>query len=121
MDKLSYEDLMALTDPLYEEALADFADISKRCRPVDELHTRPPLASLVADPALRAAWFGSGDTYALRARQEALAPFLAEDAARRARLQADLKAVWDASGWTEREVSKEIDRRCDLALNVELS
>ena len=112
MTKLSFDDLAALLDPIYDAALSDREEISRRCRPVDEAHARPSVRKLAADPALRASWFGSGDTHALRAWQEALAPFIAEDEARRLRLCADIDAAMTASGWTDDELTVELARRC---------
>lgn len=117
MEKTSYDTLVDLVDPLFEAVLADYAEINLRRRPVEALHARPPLREIAADPALRAAWIGANAT-AVAARIEALAPFEAEEKARRARFEVALDELFAAHCWTNAEFDDEVSRRCDASLRA---
>lgn len=115
MEKLRYEDLMDLVDPLWIDLFDKLTAMLERRRPVEALHARPPLSMLKEDPVLRAQWVGPNAT-ALEVRKAALAPFDAEHEEHHTRHLNALDAVYAAHGWTAEEVQLEIERRCEESL-----
>lgn len=102
MSKLSYQDLLVIVDPLVRSASEDLIEIYSRRSPVSKAHMHPSQGELLANPGLRSEWFGPNPT-ALRAREEAIAPFDAEYDARRAILEDSIREAAEAAGWTEEE------------------